>query len=262
MDYFGPMVNRASRISAVADGGQIFVSSDFVNEIARTLETFSDFDRSAETYVDDLMSASIRRELYQLSSQGWEIKDLGERKLKGLENPESVYLMYPHSLAGRLLIQPEMTEQGELQVPQRLGKDSQLDIDAEDFWRLMKVALRLEAFCSLLENPNAQMMHEPELSLINALKASGNDITDQALLNLFEHQVARIEVSFLSVLAYISPNAILTLYLPNFLAEHQYPQCAADSPPYQTRRQVRGPCGSNGGHSATAPGPNGRVQSA
>ena len=31
MDYFGPMVNRASRISAIADGGQIAVSSDFLD---------------------------------------------------------------------------------------------------------------------------------------------------------------------------------------------------------------------------------------
>jgi adenylate cyclase len=35
MDYFGPMVNRAARISSVADGGQITVSSDFIAEIQR-----------------------------------------------------------------------------------------------------------------------------------------------------------------------------------------------------------------------------------
>ncbi|KAL1956499.1 hypothetical protein VTO42DRAFT_7062 [Malbranchea cinnamomea] len=199
MDYFGPMVNRASRISAVADGGQIFVSSDFVAEIQRMLEAYADSDRgsstgSEDTYHDDVMDANIRRELYQLSTQGFEVKDLGERKLKGLENPELVYLMYPHSLAGRLLVQPEMTEEGELIVPPALGKDSKFNIEADDFWRLMKVALRLEAFCSAMENPDAVMMKEPEFRLLNALKASGGDITDEVLLNLFEHQVARIEM--------------------------------------------------------------------
>ena len=47
----------------------------------------------------------IRAELRSLSSQGFEVKDLGERRLKGLENPEYIYLMYPHSLASRLAVQ-------------------------------------------------------------------------------------------------------------------------------------------------------------
>jgi adenylate cyclase len=42
MDYFGPMVNRASRISGVADGGQVTVSADFISEIQRCLETYSE----------------------------------------------------------------------------------------------------------------------------------------------------------------------------------------------------------------------------
>ena len=49
MDYFGPMVNRASRISSVADGGQITVSSDFIAEIQRLLETHIEGDRSNST---------------------------------------------------------------------------------------------------------------------------------------------------------------------------------------------------------------------
>ncbi|KAK5275290.1 hypothetical protein LTR40_013282, partial [Exophiala xenobiotica] len=75
MDYFGPMVNKAARVSAVADGGQIAVSSDFITEVQRTLEAYADDDRrdsvgSDDTVNEDPLSGQIRRELRQLSSQG------------------------------------------------------------------------------------------------------------------------------------------------------------------------------------------------
>ncbi|WEW58054.1 adenylate cyclase [Emydomyces testavorans] len=199
MDYFGPMVNRASRISAVADGGQIFVSSDFIAEFQRTLETFADYERSSSTgseeaWSDDILNNSIRNDLYQLSTQGFEVKDLGERKLKGLENPEFVYLMYPHSLAGRLAYQPDVAEErNELPAAGTLGRNSKLNIDADQFWRLAKVGLRLEALCSALENPNACILVEPDMNLVNALKLRGGEITDASVLNLLEHQISRIE---------------------------------------------------------------------
>src|SRR5271154_522798 len=41
MDYFGPMMNRTSRISAVADGGQITISADVEAEL-RALEQIAD----------------------------------------------------------------------------------------------------------------------------------------------------------------------------------------------------------------------------
>ncbi|KAK3064167.1 hypothetical protein LTR53_018598, partial [Teratosphaeriaceae sp. CCFEE 6253] len=115
MDYFGPMVNRAARIEGVADGGQICVSSDFIQEVQRMLESHIESDRtgstgSEETLNDDIMSQAIRRELRSLSSQGFEVKDLGQRTLKGLENPEYIYLMYPHSLASRLVVQQQKAE--------------------------------------------------------------------------------------------------------------------------------------------------------
>jgi len=212
MDYFGPMVNKAARVSAVADGGQISVSSDFIAEIQRTLEAYADDDRrdsvgSEDTVNDDPLANQIRRELRQLSSQGFEVKDLGEKKLKGLENPEYLYLMYPHSLAGRLTIPPGAENKVQLggdapsaneekAGPGALGKDSKLNLELDEVWKLWDIALRLEMLCSCLETPErATGLQKPELSLLTRMKERGGVQTDGFMMNLLEHQVTRVEVS-------------------------------------------------------------------
>jgi adenylate cyclase len=206
MDYFGPMVNRASRISSVADGGQITVSSDFIAEIQRLLETHIESDRSTslgseESMQDDAMSQTIRRELRSLSSQGFEVKDLGERRLKGLENPEYIYLMYPHALASRLAVQQQRSEAeaaaNSAGVAGTKTRDSQLTIDTENVWDLWNVSLRLEMLCSTLESPGSKDIKPPETALLERMKETGGEITDRFLLNFVEHQVSRIEVCFL-----------------------------------------------------------------
>lgn len=204
MDYFGPMVNRASRISSVADGGQITVSSDFIAEIQRLLETHIEGDRnnsagSDEAYGDDVNNQLIRQELRSLSSQGFEVKDLGERRLKGLENPEYIYLMYPHSLASRLVVQRQTAEQkpeqptAEPTAGQKMA-GSQLTIDTEDVWNLWNISLRLEMLCSSLEDSGCSELKPPETALLERMKSRGGEITDRFLINFVEHQISRIEV--------------------------------------------------------------------
>ncbi|KAJ5380913.1 Adenylate cyclase [Penicillium cataractarum] len=200
MDYFGPMVNRASRISAVADGGQIFVSSDFMSDIQRNLEIFADAERSASTSSTDShprvdsLGHNIRRELNQLNSQGFVIKDQGERKLKGLENPEPLYLVYPHSLAGRLTSLEEAQQEKEGQ-PATIEKASKLNLNTDDIWRLWEVTLRLERICGALENPTSAGLGEPNVALFNMVKNHGGELNDPTVLSLIDQQVTRIEAT-------------------------------------------------------------------
>ena len=209
MDYFGPMVNKASRISAVADGGQITVSADFISEIQRCLETYQENDRNGSLGVDDAFdndtaASNIRRELKSLSSQGFEVKEMGEKKLKGLENPEYIYSLYPHVLAGRIEYHsgpagPAGAEAGNGEAggprPATLPEGSELGFEPETIWALWKVSLRLEMLCSTLEEMSGRGLQPPETELLERMKQRGGEVTERFLFNFMEHQVSRIEVS-------------------------------------------------------------------
>lgn len=210
MDYFGPMVNKASRISAVADGGQIAVSYDFITEIQRCLENYQDTDRNAssasdEAFEEEAYANSIRKDLRSLTSQGFAVKEMGEKKLKGLENPELVYSLYPQALAGRIdyhsqLERPEEAVTAEEQ-PATLRPGAATDFTPDMVWDLWKVSLRLEMLCSTLEEVRGPGLQPPETQLMERIKARGGEVTERFLLNFMEHQVSRIEVR-------IEPNSV------------------------------------------------------
>lgn len=100
MDYYGPMVNRASRVSNSAAGGQILLSSDALREL-----------RVEQNSLDPQLVSTVDA----LQSFEPEYINVGEKKLKGLEIPEVMTAVYPQKLLGRLNV-PTAAEQEQAAV--------------------------------------------------------------------------------------------------------------------------------------------------
>ncbi|KAJ6526967.1 adenylate cyclase [Mycena vulgaris] len=93
MDYFGPIVNRSSRIEGSAAGGHIMCSSDVIREInAKILETEPETEYS-DTQPQEAIDAIRRLDPI--------VVPVGEVRLKGLEVPEMLSLVFPSNLIGR-----------------------------------------------------------------------------------------------------------------------------------------------------------------
>ncbi|KAJ3174163.1 cysteinyl-tRNA synthetase [Geranomyces variabilis] len=128
MDYYGPMVNRAARVTNASQGGQILISSDGMKELKRTLGweqsvedgPLADGIKSGEDLTDVVnfkaevppMSPTSSQSSPPAGQQGTEeiarLKKLGivtwcigEVKLKGLETPEVIYAIYRRELYTR-----------------------------------------------------------------------------------------------------------------------------------------------------------------
>ncbi|KAF7376679.1 Adenylate cyclase [Mycena sanguinolenta] len=93
MDYFGPIVNRSSRIEGSAAGGHIMCSSDVIREINAKI-----FETELETEYSDAQPQEAIDAIRRLDPI---VVPVGEVKLKGLEVPEVLSLVFPSALIGR-----------------------------------------------------------------------------------------------------------------------------------------------------------------
>ncbi|KFZ15395.1 hypothetical protein V501_02731 [Pseudogymnoascus sp. VKM F-4519 (FW-2642)] len=142
---------------------------------------------------------------------------MGERKLKGLENPEYIYLMYPHSLAGRIVQQPLLGcdlaeaaatkmkeeaagrggEEGDLKLSFEPKGD--LSIDPESIWGLWRASLRLEMVCDGFEDGVSKPLYGPQTELVEKLATRGKDMTDELLVGFMRNLILRIEACIANV---------------------------------------------------------------
>ncbi|TFL03004.1 adenylate cyclase-like protein [Pterulicium gracile] len=186
MDYFGPIVNRTARIMANANGGQVMCSNDVIREInAKILQTESDTEFIVPQRVID-----------GVKDIGISMVYVGERKLKGLEVPEMLSIIYPSGLEGRTELKEPRPDPG--------ADKSRIQFSIAQMKRLGVLCLRLEAlsasqvFQIRSSGANAQHDGEPEddfyitgdpESLLPVMSSKSSDAELMALLQNFSVRI-------------------------------------------------------------------------
>ncbi|KAL1410855.1 cysteinyl-tRNA synthetase [Vanrija albida] len=149
MDYYGPMVNRSARVSAGADGGQLMASQDVLNVI----RSLREYIESSDEHSLDELPPDVKREVMELRRIGGiEIKEVGERKLKGLEVPEKLSVLFPKTLSGRLELFSGLRANVEVNEARSYASEKHI----EEARQLSTLVLRLEALCALQHAPALQ----------------------------------------------------------------------------------------------------------
>lgn len=212
MDYFGPMVNKAARINASADGGQIMASSDVLKEV-QGLYDYLETDEDDEV---EQLPSDVGRDITQLRRLGLGVLDMGERKLKGLEVPERLFLVYPKALSGRLEMSTQLRENVEVNSARLYGGEDRV-ISLDDVKQLVVLCVRLESLSAgkVFGDRQTHMEASPALNdaaIIRQQAARWHaahtfgptvsaEMTDEELMAIIESLTTRIE------------NALSTMYL-------------------------------------------------
>lgn len=194
MDYLGPMVNKAARVSSVADGGQITLSMDFITEFRAILEMSKNVHENGislkEAYGDEVIGEVLERQLQTLNGIGYCTHDLGETKMKGLETKEFITLIYPEKIKGRFSMQKAVS-------------DDMLNT-RETLFFLRNMTLKLEDIVSFYDCDHASYFNKNEVGkLFNFTKDTRNAIVqtgnEKDLIKFLDHLISRLESLILAL---------------------------------------------------------------
>lgn len=135
MDYFGPMVNRTARVSAVADGGEITLTADCVEQFRKIEQACLKTEQGMaieDAFSDVGDGETLETQFLILKKKGWRMELYGKVALKGLETEETISLLFPSQLSSRYQFQ------------------RQPDLTTQDVHRLRDVMLRLDKVTTVL----------------------------------------------------------------------------------------------------------------
>ncbi|KAK5075514.1 hypothetical protein LTR64_001721 [Lithohypha guttulata] len=112
MDYLGPAVNRAARYVSVCEGGQIVVSEEFIEALKS--ERTASLGENGPLYNDSQSEDTNGYALEQKDFEGlieteFELRMLGHRHFKGVDEKQRLFFIIPKSLEGRLEYFPKHT---------------------------------------------------------------------------------------------------------------------------------------------------------
>jgi adenylate cyclase len=160
MDYFGPMVNRSARITGSAKGGQIMISNDVIKELAQHFSLDDSSPPPAPSKLPDASAteAAIRERghIDTINRLKFALTPVGERKLKGIETPEALTLIWPKELEGRRNL---MNDQNEEEVSAAAADaNSRVPFSIAQMKQLALLCIRLETLTSnrVFKTANAQ----------------------------------------------------------------------------------------------------------